>query len=144
VFSGTFYEKNIQLEDTFYPLKREFPGKMTAEPTGAIKPGRQSTGPQTGSTSFRRDIMLPRLIPVCPAEIADASAGGRRQVLRRLAKALRGERARGRAGHWSYSLNRHIGLLQAFRAERAAFRALYPRRPCVERPASGDQEVRRS
>jgi hypothetical protein len=30
---------------------------------------------------------------------------------------LRVERARGRAGHWTYDLNRHIGLLQAMKAE---------------------------
>ena len=76
---------------------------------------------------FRREIMLPRLIPVGPNEIADRSASGRWRLVRKLARALRGERARGRAGHWTFSLNRHIGLLQAFRAETAALRALYPR-----------------
>jgi hypothetical protein len=37
-----------------------------------------------------------------------------------LSRALRAARRRGRAGHWTYDLNRHIGLVQAFRAERAA------------------------
>lgn len=37
----------------------------------------------------------------------------------RLRRALRSERHRGRSGHWSYDLNRHIGLLQALKAELA-------------------------
>jgi hypothetical protein len=73
----------------------------------------------------RRDLLLPRLIPVGPEEIEDRSIAGRGRIVRRLAKALRGERARGRSGHWTYSLNRHIGLLQAFKAERAALKSLY-------------------
>ena len=64
-----------------------------------------------------RDRMLPRLIPVGPEELADDSREGRLEILRRLASALRGERVRGRAGHWSYSLDRHVGLVQAQAAE---------------------------
>lgn len=37
--------------------------------------------------------------------------------LNRLARALRSERRRGLAGHWSYDLARHHALLQAFKAE---------------------------
>jgi hypothetical protein len=33
-------------------------------------------------------------------------------------RALCDERRRGRAGHWSYSLDRHIGLVRAVAAER--------------------------
>jgi hypothetical protein len=43
---------------------------------------------------------------------------GRRNVLARIARALRAERNRGRAGHWTYDLNRHIALAQAYTAER--------------------------
>lgn len=39
-------------------------------------------------------------------------------VLARLGAALRSERRKARVGHWSYDLNRHIGLLQALKAER--------------------------
>ncbi len=73
-----------------------------------------------GAVTFRREVMLPRLIPVGPEEIADCTLAGRSRIVERLAKALRGERVRGRAGHWTYSLDRHIGLLQAYRAERTA------------------------
>ncbi|MDJ0931795.1 hypothetical protein [Breoghania sp.] len=44
---------------------------------------------------------------------------GQSSLVSRLAKALRGERRHGRAGHWTYDLNRHIALMQAYRAERA-------------------------
>lgn len=77
-----------------------------------------------GAGCFDRGRMLPRLLPVGPETVADTSAAGRLRVLRLLARALRGERRRGRAGHWSYSLDRHLGLAQAWRAERAALAAL--------------------
>ena len=32
-------------------------------------------------------------------------------------RSLRDERRRGQAGHWSYDLNRHIALAQAYAAE---------------------------
>jgi len=40
-------------------------------------------------------------------------------VLAKLRRALRAERRRGLAGHWSYDLNRHVGLLSAYRGEQA-------------------------
>jgi hypothetical protein len=61
---------------------------------------------------------LPRILPVEPAELADASTAARRRIVARLARALRAERNRGRAGHWTYDLNRHIALAQAYAAER--------------------------
>ena len=47
---------------------------------------------------------------------ADNSAGDAQ--LARLARSLRDERKRGRAGHWSYDLNRHLALTQAYEAEK--------------------------
>ena len=46
------------------------------------------------------------------------------QTIARLKSALRSQRQLGKAGHWSYDLNRHFGLLQALKAERARARAL--------------------
>jgi hypothetical protein len=40
-------------------------------------------------------------------------------TIARLKRALRSQRQLGRAGHWSYDLNRHFGLLQALKAELA-------------------------
>ncbi|WP_281170317.1 DUF6477 family protein [Pleomorphomonas koreensis] len=75
-----------------------------------------------GVLRYRRQEMLPRLLPVDPADIADDSEECTRKLCLRLLSALRRERGRGRAGHWSYDLNRHIGLLQAYRAERRTLR----------------------
>jgi hypothetical protein len=72
---------------------------------------------------YDRARHLPRLSPVGPDDIADDSPAGRRAILSRLARALRAERTRGRAGHWTYDLNRHLGLKQAYAAERARLRA---------------------
>jgi len=74
---------------------------------------------RAGAADYRRATQLPRLIPVAPADLADDSDAGTRCILAMLARALRSERRRGRAGHWSYDLNRHIGLHQAIRAETA-------------------------
>jgi hypothetical protein len=71
-----------------------------------------------GNEPYDRQRHLPRILPVGPNELADESDAGRRRILARLTKALRGERSRGRAGHWTYDLNRHIALAQAFNAER--------------------------
>jgi len=53
-----------------------------------------------------------------PSELVDFSPAARRAIVARLAWALRSERTRGRAGHWTDDLNRHIGLAQAYAAER--------------------------
>lgn len=63
---------------------------------------------------------LPRLLALWPHEIADRTEAGRLHVLAELRRALRAERRRARAGHWSYDLNRHLGLLSAYKGELAA------------------------
>lgn len=67
-----------------------------------------------------RVTALSRLLPLWPGELADTSLNGRRVIVRRLAKALRAERQRGRGGHWAYSLARHAALAKALQAEHAA------------------------
>jgi len=79
-----------------------------------------------GVAAWERERMLPRLIAVSPEDLADGSRETGRTILRRLLLALRGERRRGRAGHWSYDLDRHIGLVQAVAAERARLAGLGP------------------
>jgi hypothetical protein len=71
-----------------------------------------------GADSYDRSRHLARLLPLGPAEIADDSDAARREVLAKLSRALRAERSRGRAGHWTYDLNRHLALSQAYVAER--------------------------
>jgi hypothetical protein len=70
-----------------------------------------------GSKAYDRGRMLPRVLPVGPDELRGAEPETTRRIVLKLARALRAERARGRAGHWTYDLNRHMGLLQAMKAE---------------------------
>jgi hypothetical protein len=63
----------------------------------------------------RRD--LPRLLPLWPHEIEVSNLAEHARLLARMRRALRLERQRGRAGHWSYDLARHALLLRAYRAE---------------------------
>jgi hypothetical protein len=74
---------------------------------------------EAGAAAYVRARDLPRLIALWPYEIEDESRDGRRRVLAKLRRALRAERRRVYAGHWSYDLNRHLGLLRAYRGELA-------------------------
>lgn len=67
-----------------------------------------------------RAAELARLVPLWPAEIADTSPEGRARLVAKLYRALKAERRRGEAGHWSYDLARHAALLALWREERAA------------------------
>jgi hypothetical protein len=73
---------------------------------------------KAGCEAYRRERHLPGLIPIEADRIAAPDLETHRSILAKLARALRAERNRGRAGHWTYDLNRHIGLLQAYAAER--------------------------
>jgi hypothetical protein len=64
-----------------------------------------------------RALALTRLLPLWPHEVSDCSATGRRRVVALLRRALRAERKRGLAGHWTYDLSRHAQLLALYRAE---------------------------
>ena len=68
----------------------------------------------------RRERELMRLLPLWPHEIADRSLAGRRRMVAMLRRALRAERKRGLAGHWTYDLSRHAQLIGLYRAELAA------------------------
>ena len=72
----------------------------------------------------KRIDTLVRLLPMWPAEIADLSLSGRARIVARLARALREERRRGKAGHWAYNLARHAQLGSVWRQERAALEQL--------------------
>jgi hypothetical protein len=66
-----------------------------------------------GSGCYLRARDLPRLIALWPHELADQSPEGSLLILSKLRRALRAERRRALAGHWSYELNRHLGLMTA-------------------------------
>jgi len=79
-------------------------------------------GPAAGRTSRAPTMtraQISRLVPMTDAERADVSPAGRGEIVRRLERALRFERRRGRSGHWTYDLNRHLALKQALASERA-------------------------
>jgi hypothetical protein len=72
-----------------------------------------------GAAAYSRARDLPKLIALWPHELDDQSQGGSLNVLAKLRRALRAERRRALAGHWSYDLNRHLGLLSAYKGELA-------------------------
>ena len=72
---------------------------------------------EAGAARYLRARDLPRLIALWPHELADQSAEGSLLILSKLRRALRAERRRALAGHWSYELNRHLGLMTAYKAE---------------------------
>ena len=79
---------------------------------------------KAGAEAYERGRDLPRLARIFPGELEAESAEGLALILDRLERALRAERNRARSGHWTYDLNRHIALRQAYLAERQRFESL--------------------
>ena len=61
-----------------------------------------------------RSRQLTQLAKLWPEEFEDQSETGLLRLLAKLRKALREERRRGIAGHWTYSVTRHKALLDAY------------------------------
>ena len=80
---------------------------------------RGSRGP-AGERPYDRGTELPRVLPLWPHEVDDVTPEGRWRILAKLRRALRAERRRGLAGHWTYDLARHVELLRVYRLELAA------------------------
>jgi hypothetical protein len=80
---------------------------------------------RAGAAVYDRRQFLTRFPRLSRVAIDSADPDAARIVLREIEGALRKERAR--AGHWTYDLNRHIGLLTAFRAEEERLRQLEAR-----------------
>jgi len=81
---------------------------------------RNSRNATARGPAYDRRTELPRILPLWPRELDDQSAAGRRRIVAKLARALRAERRRGVAGHWTYDLARHVELLRVYRLELAA------------------------
>jgi hypothetical protein len=96
-------------------------GKALAPATSSQRTGRQGLvrTVHPSQPAIDRRVALSRLLALWPHELEDESAEARLRVLGRLRKALRAERRRGLAGHWTYDLARHIELLRLYRAELA-------------------------
>lgn len=74
--------------------------------------------------AYSRMEQLPGLIGLWPRELEDYSHPGTMKIAALLRKALRRERMRGRSGHWTYDLNRHMRLVEALKSERARLKVL--------------------
>ncbi len=80
----------------------------------------RDTSSHLSSRPYDRRVELPRILPLWPHELADESLEGRRTIVCKLRRALRAERRRGVAGHWTYDLARHAELLRIYRLELAS------------------------
>lgn len=70
-----------------------------------------------GSGCYLRARHLRRLIATLAARACGRRSEGSLLSLSKLRRALRAERQRVLAGHWSYELNRHLGLITTYKAE---------------------------
>lgn len=109
-------------------------------------PSRTSPAQKNAARPYDRLSQLPRLIGLWPSEMQDYSAAGTVKILALLRKALRSERSRGRSGHWTYDLNRHVALAESLKAERAHLRQLdavpvAPRRAARSGPARRPEKI---
>jgi hypothetical protein len=97
-------------------VPRRIAARRRSLPAQAACAGQQSP--------YDRLAELARVLPLWPHELADESRQGRLRILGKLHSALRAERRRGVAGHWTYDLARHRELLRIWRLELAAVRRL--------------------
>lgn len=122
---------------------------MTAGETGTLRRGRLrreahrsvAKSVAAGIESYDRARHLPRLIPIEAGQLTDDGPDVQRGIVSRLARALRAERTRGRAGHWTYDLNRHIALRQAYAAERRRLDQADGRLKQIRRQDGGGSET---
>lgn len=77
----------------------------------------ETISPLPTSTLMARIRALGRVLPLWPHEIADPTLAGQERICRMLSSALRRERQRGVAGHWTYDIGRHAALARALRPE---------------------------
>ena len=65
-----------------------------------------------GAGLYDRKRLLSRVLPLAAGSSSGDEPAATRQIVLHLARALRAERRRGRTGHWTYDLNKHIALAQ--------------------------------
>ncbi|SER20561.1 hypothetical protein SAMN05216548_11329 [Faunimonas pinastri] len=83
---------------------------------------------QAGAQAYDRTRDLPGLIRAEATAEMLGSEEGVAEILARLERALRSERRKARAAHWTYDLNRHIALRQAYLAEQETLERIRKRR----------------
>lgn len=103
---------------------RALPPRKKLERKG-LPDGRPSaTAPRPPASGYDRRRAIARVLPLWPHELEDESATARKWIVAKLHSALRAERRRGVAGHWTYDLARHVELLRVYRQELAALTGL--------------------
>lgn len=91
--------------------RSQWPSRVAREHSARTTPG------------YERNRDLPALLALWPWEIDASGIAGQRRLVALLRRALRVERQRGIAGHWTYDLARHARLLQAYKAEIALMKS---------------------
>lgn len=94
---------------------RSMTGSIGNEPEPCMAPADDARS--RSRRPYERRTDLPRLLPLDPLDLDDESPQGRRRLLAKLRRALRAERRRGIAGHWTYDLARDAELLRVYRLE---------------------------
>ena len=79
---------------------------------------------RAGAEVYERARDLPRLARLDWRDLTADTVESTEAILARLERSLRAERNRARSGHWTYDLNRHIALRQAYVAETERLRLL--------------------
>ena len=79
---------------------------------------------RAGAASYERMRDLPALIRFDPFGVQRLDEVAAEMIVARLERALRAERQKARSGHWTYDLNRHIALHQAYLAETTRLAAM--------------------
>jgi len=75
---------------------------------------------QAAASAYERERHLARIVPVSRHIIADTSISGTEHIVKKLEETARGLGKAARERHWTYDTNRHIAVLGALHAERAA------------------------
>jgi hypothetical protein len=89
---------------------------------------------RAGAERYQRVRDLPKLARLDPAELSTETIERAEKIVSCLMRALRAERSRARSGHWTYDLNRHIALRQAYLAERERLERIKTERaPALQR-----------
>jgi len=95
--------------------------------------------PKSRFPYYDRTRDLPRLIQAWPNELNSDNRATLEFIVRKLHSALRAERQRGLAGHWTYNVARHSQLLVAYRSELRDLKAKRaPDGPVLQEPNFND------
>lgn len=99
--------------------------------------GCSSDGEQPWRRPYDRQRDLPRLVPVLAEDIGSPDLQHRLRIVAMLRRALRAERARARAGHWTYDPARHAALIRAFTLEQRSLKTRERARGAGASPMAG-------